>query len=291
MLDLGFSIPIGSAAFLGEQMATYEMLGLVDYAKSARRKHTKQGRAILKKYEHFTRRSPWQEFTAPGKEITERVHEAAFGLFHQSAVTANKDFLLGVMTKKEFQAGELSEERLAQIKLEMGRFRAIPGTKSLVGSTTAGGVAVMYKSWAIAIGRTLTKDFTTFVKDLKAKPVGEAFKTREFQELRRLVSTSAIVLIVLSTLGDDEDDRGFTGQLVRKLKREALTLMSGLDPTIWLSTPRAVTWVGQVAINLKRILLLEEYKTKPGLKGVEGLKKQFTPAPLRGLEAEKTTRR
>lgn len=90
MIDLGLSIPVGVAAFVGERVANFQLLGAKTFALGEKRAHTAEGKAILKKYEHFTRRSVWEEFTAPGKEVTERLVEGMFGLFHQATVSANK---------------------------------------------------------------------------------------------------------------------------------------------------------------------------------------------------------
>jgi len=286
MLDLGFSIPVGLGTFVGEQIVTFEMTGAKGYALATKRMATKQGKAILKQYEHFTGRSFWEEFTAPGKEVGERLMEGMFGLFHVSTVLANKQFLLASLTKNEYNSGEISPERLAEIRIEMGRFRALPGTKSLVGSTAAGGAAMQYKTWAVVIARTLTKDMTTLASDLKNKPTGEALTSREAKELYRAIGLTLAALIVWGA-GDDERDRSFMGTLMRKVRSESLTIIQSLSPDMWLSTPRLLGFISQLGKNLKTLILLEEYKTKPGLKGVGGLKRQLTPGSVRPLLEEK----
>lgn len=281
--DLGFNLFVGTASIVGEQVTNFEMLGVKKYTLGKTRRFTKKGQAILKKYEAFTGRSLWQEFTAPGKEITERVLEGAFGLFHQSAVVANGDFLLGMLTKEEFDSGELSDERLALLKIEMGRFRVVQGTKSLVGTTSAGGSGTQYKSWAIVIARTLSKDVKTLIADLKAKPPGEALTTREAREIYRMISLTSGMLIIFSLGAEEEDDGGFSSKLSQKVHRESLTLMQGVDPKLLLSTPRILIWLAKLGQNLQSLILLEEYDEKPGYKGAEGLKKQFTPVVIQNL--------
>lgn len=281
ILDLGFSPITGSAAFVGEQFATFEMLGAKGLAIGTARIKTAKGKAILAKYEHFVGRSAWEEFNLPGKEVGERLMDGMFGLFHASTVLANKQFLLASLSEQEYNSGEIDIERLAQMKLEMGRFRVVPGTKSLVGSTSIGGMFTQYKTWAVPIARTLIQDAGILASDLKNKPFREALTTREARELFRFVATSITILIVLGM--GDEKDKSFLGRLSYKLRSEALTLLSSLDPTLWTTVPRIWTFIGQLSKNLKELVLLEEYKTKPGLKGVEGLKKQFTPGALRGI--------
>lgn len=280
ILDLGLSLPIGVASFVGERVANFELLGAKGFALGEKRALTAEGKIILKKYEAFTGRSVWEEFTAPGKEVTERVVEGMFGFFHQATVSANKQFLLGSLTEEEFKNGTISEDRLAELRIEMGRWRVVPGGKSLIGSTSIGGAALQYKSWAVVMGRTTVKDLTMLLKDLKNKPIGEALTTKEAHELYRAISLIAAVLIV-SGAGDDEDDKSFTGQLVRRIRNESLSILSAISPEMWLATPRIMGFLTQLGKNLQSIIILEEYKTKPGLKGVGGLQRQLTPGAVR----------
>ena len=288
LLDLGLSLPVGVASFIGEQAANFTMLGEKGVVLGTKRGLTKKGKVILEKYEAFVGRSVWEEFTQPGKEIGERVMEGMFGLFHQATVTANKQFLLASLSKSEYDSSTISDERLAQLRIEMGRFRAIPGAKSLVGSTSPGGAAVQYKSWAVPIVRTVTKDLTTLASDLKNKPTGEALTTREARELFRAIRLSFVAVLVLGF--GDREDKTFVGQLTYKARREVLTVLQAISPDMWLSTPRMVGFATQLGKNLESLIMLEEYKTKPGLKGVGGIKRQFTPSVVRQLTPDEERR-
>ena len=291
MIDLGLSIPTGVAAFVGEQAANFEMLGTAAYVKGNKRISTKKGKAILKKYEAFIGRSAWEEFTAPGKQITERVSTGLFGLFHEASVLANKQFLLGSITPEEYNNGELSTERLAEMKIEMGRFRVVPGTKSLVGSTSAGSAMMQYKTWAAPIIRTLSKDLTTLAADIKNKPAGEALTTKEAREIYRFLGATFTVVMMGAIASSNDDDDSFTGQLLAKVYRESMTLLQSTDPTLWARAPRLSGFLFDLSRNLKSIATLEEYKTKPGLKGVSGLQRQLTPRAIKQFESKKEKRR
>ena len=293
LLDLGLNIPVGIASFVGEQVASMEMLGTKNYTKSTAMMQTKKGKAIIEKYRAFVGRSFWEDFNAPGRELPARFADLAFGLFHMSNVTANKQFLLGSLTEKEWNSGEISSERLAEIKLEMGRFRVVPGTGSLVGSTSLGDAATQYKKWAVPIMRTLATDAKALVKDLKNKGAGEALTSREAKELYRFVGLSSAVLITGAIMVGDDDDRdnSMIGKLKSRVYREALTLMQGVDPKLWLATPRMLVWLGKLGNNLHSLLVLETYKTKPGLKGAKGLKEQFSPSMIRGSGRDQSDRR
>lgn len=291
MLDLGLSIPTGVAAFVGEQAANFEMLGTAAYVRGNKRINTKKGKVIIKKYEAFIGRSAWEEFTAPGKQITERISTGLFGLFHEASVLANKQFLLGTITPEEYNSGELSAGRLAEIKIEMGRFRVVPGTKSLVGSTSAGSAMMQYKTWAAPIIRTLSKDLTTLATDIKNKPAGEALTTREAREIYRFLGATFTVIMMGAIASSHDDDDSFTGQLLAKVYRESMTLLQSTDPTLWARAPRLSGFLFDLSKNLKSIAILEEYKTKPGLKGVQKLQRQFTPRAIKQFQSKEKKRR
>ena len=291
LIDLGFNIPSGVAAFVGEQATNFGMLGISGYTKGNARIATKKGKAILKKYEAFIGRSSWENFTAPGKELTERIYDGLFGLFHEASVLANKQFLLGAITDDEYNKGELTSERLAILKVEMGRLRVVPGTKSMVGSTSAGSAMMQYKTWAAPIISTLTRDIKTLVNDLAKKKTGEALTTKEAREIYRVIGLTTTALIVGAMASAEDDDETFTGQVLKRVYRESMTLVQGVDPSLWLATPRLMGFMTQLGKNLKAIATLEEYKTKPGLVGVEGLQKQLTPRAFKQFDEPKKKER
>ena len=284
IVDLGFYVPAQIINFGGEQLTTMVPLGVKDYAKSIALMRTEKGKRILKKYEFFTERSLWEEFTAPGKVVTERFMAGMFGFLHISTVAANKQFLLASMTDEEYKNEELSPERLAILKLEMGRFRAIPGTNSLVGSTSVGNSAMQYKAWAVPPTRTLIKDAMTMADNLAKKKYGEALTSKEAREIYRIVGTSISLVMLISMAGadDEDDDNTFLSKMKKRAERELFTLTQGMNPVFWLSW-RTGSFLKQLATALTNIVTLEEYKTKEGYKGVGQLKKTLTPGAIRNL--------
>jgi len=275
LLDLGLNIPVGVASFVGEQTTNFAMMGTKAWAKGAARMNTTKGKLFLMKYKNFTGRSMWEEFTDPGKEITERLSTGIFGLFHTASVAANKQYLLGMITDEEYNSGKISDKRLAQLKIDMGRLRMVPGTSSLVGSTSLGSAGVQYKKWAVPILGQTVEDASKLIKDIKGRKKG-ALSTTEAKELYRIIGLTSTVLIALSMLsGDDDDD--FMGQIGSKTQRESLTLLQALDPKIWLSTPRTLKFLNDLGNNIHAVIKMEKYKTKEGYKGVEGLKRQLSP--------------
>lgn len=252
IIDLGFSLPLGVATQVGEQITNYIMLGAKDYAKGNVRMITHQGRKIIDKYENFVGKSVWDDLTQAGDDFSNKMMKSLFVMFAQASRTANEQFLLGNMTKEEFQSGEISPERLATLKNEMGRFRVTQGSKSVVGATSVGGIMTQYKTWAIPIMRTTYKDLTT----VKRKGI----KSREAQELFRIAVFTSAVIFMAAGAEDDEDDRSLLAQMKRKVIRESLTLIGALDPTMIAGEARVMNFTYDLASAIKQLITLEEYK-------------------------------
>jgi len=291
LLDLGLNIPVSIASVIGEQATGLQGLGFKKYALGTKRLQTKQGKKIVKENIAFVGKSVFAELAEPGKIVTERFMEGIFSLFRVATVTANKQYLLGSLTKREFESGKISSKRLAELKVDMGRWRKVTGAESLVGATGAGGAAIQYKTWAVPIISTTLRDLKVFAKDMKAKGINEALTSREAKELWRFFLIGSFVAIVGAIVAAEKDDRSFIGQLKAKAYRELNTLMQGIGPGLWLSVPRVMVFAKQLGANLQDILTLERYKTKRGLKGVEGLKRQLTPVVVKQFTREKKTKR
>jgi len=142
---------------------------------------------------------------------------------------------------------------------------------------------MQYKKWAVPIARTLIADAETLIGNIKA---GQPLDARAGRELMRFAYMSAAVFIVGAMAGADEDDRSVIGKAKGRMYREAMTLMQGIDPTLWLATPRTLTWLYQMAQAFKSMVLMETYKSgdKEGeLKGPDKLKRQFVPGVVRSV--------
>jgi len=297
LMDLGFNVGASTAASVGEQVMTYQALGKIKYAKAWKRRlwdtglkrlKNKNAKKILKQAEPFIGRNIWTELAEVDKGIGERFMQGMFGAFSQSSVEANKIFLLGNLTKEELQAGKVSPQRMARLKLEAGRWRDMgKDVQSVVGSTSIGAATTKYKGWAIPIARTTIKDLTDLGNKLQARDFKGAVTGREIQELYRAIEMSAILLVVGSAIRGEEDDDSFLGKLKARIYQESMTFLGGIDPTLFLSTPRLFSFTQKLASNLKTLVALEEYEkdTKWGregeLKGLRGIQRQFTPAVIR----------
>ena len=287
IMDLGLNIGVGAVTYIGENVTTYALLGKKAYAKGLARLLTKKGRAILKDNEAFIGRSAWKSLTDPTIDVGEKLMKGLFIQFNDAAVKANKIFLLGSLTKEEWQAGKISAERLASMRTTLGRLRVVEGAKSIIGSTSAGGMITQYKTWAVPIFRTLSQDLISLGKKIVGK--GQITK-QQVTELYSMLEIGAVGLLTGVYVIDNAKDDSLVGQLKKRVYNEFMTLYGALDPKTLTTVPRAVKLIEDLGKNISMIIKLEKYKTKPGLKGVEGLKKQFTPKAIRQFApVEETT--
>lgn len=297
LLDLGWSLTAGSAAAVGEQIANYIILGKVGTLKAAKRRiwdtgmkrmATKEGQSILKQAEPFIGRNIWTDIAEVDTSIIEKGLKTGYGLFGQSTVEANKMLVLGAATKAEMKAGKLSAERMAQLRIDAGRWRDMGDeVKSILGATSAGKTVNKYKGWAIPIFRTSAKNLKEIADMMRKGEIKDLAKSRQLHETIREIEVTAAALYVGSIVNSAIPDDSFLGKLKARVMRETLTILQGLDPRLFLSMPRLGTWMYQLADNIITLALMEEYKTdskygdKGDNKGWGALKRQFTPAFLR----------
>ena len=279
ILDLGFHPIIAPLSAIGEQLSTLQNLGTSDYKKGLIRLQTKQGKDIVNNdtYIEVINKKFWEQLSEPDKLFSDRFNTAAFGFFGLANRKANEVHLLGALTNEEFKTGVISAQRQAQIKIEINKYRIVEGMQSIIGTTSIARAALQYRSWAVP-------HLTSVLRNIE-----NINKKTSREELIRLVTISGTVLIIGALTSPDDDDKSFYAQIYRKALREALSLFGSLDPEFWFASPRVITWLQQLSKNIKMIITLEEYKEKKRkgqLKGVEGLKRQFTPAPIRILKSK-----
>lgn len=297
--DLGFNIYAGIAATVGEQVMTYQTLGKLKYIKAWKRRvwdtgisrlSHKNANKILTENKEFIGKDIWTELAEAGEGLSEKFTKVLFGMFSQSSVEANKLFLLGSITRAELSAGKLSAERLAKLKIEAGRWRDLGrDMKSVLGSTSVGATATKYKGWAVPIMRTNTNNLIKIGSKLKGGNFKEALSGKEVLELYRAIELSAILLMIGGYIISEEKDESFIGKLKARAYMEAKTFLGGIDPTLFLATPRLYNFIQDFASNLKKIILLEKYEQsgmwgeEGDLKGVSGMQRLLAPNVLQGF--------
>lgn len=289
LLDLAINIPLQIGSMGGAQTALYTVMGAKRQATGIKRLLTKEGQAFVKQFANYTGKTTWAEFVETSKGLPEKAYGLMFALFRDATVRANKIHLLGSLTDAEWKAGKISTERLAELRTEAGRFLPIEGAESILGSTAEGGLGTQYKKWAIPPLRTTIKNLGQISKMLAQKE--NPFKSREFWELLRIAQVGALVSLVAYAVGNDsekkESERTFTDKLINKTLRDSFSMISAIDPQTYTSVPRTLTFVTDLMGALSQLVRLEEYQTdgetfeKGDLKGVEKLRRTFTPAIIK----------
>jgi len=278
--DLAGNIPVSIASELGEQATTYQLLGKKNYLRGKIRQNTKQGRRIIEKYRNFIGKNPWKELVEPAKEIGEKMMEGTFVLFRDSSERANKTFLLGSLSQEEFNKGEISSERLASLKTELGRYRVVEDTASIIGATPEGRQYTQYKKWAIPNLTTTIKNLDNITIKLKDKNVSSETKKKSALELYRAIELTAFVLAIYGLIGGEDDD-SFVGKIKAKAYREAMTLVQALNPKTFLAVGRLASFIEDFGDALSLLITLERYKESEKLKGVEKMKRLFKPVVVK----------
>ncbi len=279
LLDLGLNIPVGLTVQVGEQVTSFVNLGAKQYARGLKRMQTEKGKQIIRDNEAFVGKSVWRELTDTANNIGDTFNKGMFFLFETATLNANKIHLLGAMTDAEWEAGKISQERVAQLRRDVGRFRHVSGATSIFGATAPGTILSKYKTWALPILNTILDDLNTTQAMLRRGQLKQTVDSREFQELFRAATFSTLLVFAVRGLIDD-DDKSFIGETVRKAYRESLTILGAIDPTV-LSSVRLMSFIGDLAASVKMIVTGEKYKTKPGYKGVAKLKRTVVPRALK----------
>ena len=283
--DLALNIPTGLASNVGAQLSSFIPLGPVKYSIGVARSVTPQGRRIVREYEFLIGETLKKQLTDVSKNLGEKAGALFYTLFSSANRRALSVFLLGEMTPEEFRAGEVSQARLAQLRLEMGRYHVIEGTTSVTGKTAAGAAVRQYKSWAIPIASTTVKNLQVLAKMAKEGDFKNAGKSREFKELFRTTFLTLMILLLGYNWYNNiknKKDRSFLDQLAYKAMNDALSLIGALDPSMWLTT-RAGKFYEDLAVNVSTIiasLSTGDRAANGDVKGVDNLISTIKPSVL-----------
>lgn len=276
LLDLGLSFPTQIAAFGGEQSMEYIMLGGKNYAKGIARSKTKKGRELAKKYQQFVGEPLWQELTDVSKNMNNKAATAMFAGFHESSRQANMIHLFGSMTDAEWKAGEISNDRLSQLQIDMNRYRAIGNTNSVTGATTYGKVINQYKSWAIPIAYTVSRNLKVLSADIQKNGI-RALKTREAQELLRSSIAASFAVAVAYATADWLEDT-WVGDVSRRVARDLMSIIAAMNPTLFIGEPRVVSFIGDLSTSLDAIITGDAWMISSREAGLKKFGRTVKPA-------------
>jgi len=305
--DLAGNIASNIVAPLGEQIMAFQGLGVKNYTLAWKRRMWdtgaknllhKNATKILKQAEPFIGRNIWTELSEIDKGLEYKFAKGVFGIFHQGTVEANKIFLLGSISKEELNSGTLTNERMAELRLEAGRWRDMGrDVKSIIGSTSIGATHTKYKGWAIPSARTTISNLASIKKSLQEGDAKTALTKKEAKELYRAFTTSLVIFAITYYVVTEDDDDTFVGKLKARIAREALTFMGSIDPRIFVSIPRLVTFIGDLTNNLFLVATMAEYQsdTKWGKEGenmgIAALKRQFSFVAYTQFNPPETTQK
>ena len=288
ILALGLNIPVGLTSQVGAQSVVYKGLGEKAYAKGLKRLSTSRGRKLAKKYEPIIGKSVSENFRQASSRFGDKAAAILYGLFSNADRNAKMAFLLGSMTKEEWNNKAIDLDRLAKIKRDMGKQMKIEGmgTSSIMGKTAGGSAYKQFKGWAIPLTSTTISQINKLVS--KKVPINSP----EGRELARSAILMATLIFITYSFMKEEDknkDRGFLEEIAFKAARDSLSIIGALDPTVYVSSPALLTFLYNIGSGLKQIATFET-TSKGNLKGVDTIKRTVTPTAIKKvLPKEKST--
>lgn len=293
IIDLGLNIPVGLASNFGAQGSTIIPLGARKYTIGVTRRFSKQGKSILAKHESMVGETFWHKMQDASKNIGDKTNEILFGLFSEADRNAKSVYLLGVLTPQEYKTGEISPERLAQIRNDMGKFHIMDNMESVVGKTAVGKIFTQYKKWAVPLIHTTINNLAVVTKTLKNKQ--NPLKTQEGKELLRSTILTAIVLLLGYKTYDElkkKKNKSFLENLAYKSMNDALSIMGALSPSLWTTSPRLIQWIGDLSTSLTNIAISLSTGSRTAEGKIEGstvLKSTVIPRAIRNITGKDST--
>lgn len=288
MIDLGWNFSTQIAAPIGENLMTLTMLKPQAYTLAQKRAFTTQGRVIAEKYKNFIGRTTWEEMTRAANDIGDKFMAGAFAIYRQTTRSTNKLFLLGKITDDEFKTGVISSQRLAQLQIEMSKYRQVRGMESILGRTTEAQAVKQYKAWAIPPLTATIENATELSKLIRQDGI-KALASDAGKELFYSIGIgSAIGLLIYSKYKELQEKKGgrtFIEDVVYKAMRDAVTIFGAFDPTMWTGI-RVADFLEDLAKATLDLIMLEEYKTTGELKAPKEFQRALTPAIIRRLALE-----
>lgn len=290
--DLGFNIITGLASAGGAEVSNFVGLTTKNYAKGISRALTSRGRILAVKYNGVVGERTFENVISASNDIGDTFQSGAFAILQDIAYRAKRQFFLGSLTNEEWKTGNVTTQRLAQIKLNMAKFHPLEDMKSVIGSTPEAQFVGMYKSWAVPFlmtARSNAKKTMQAFKDAEGL-TGKAavLKTEEARQLMKLTVGALGIYTFFHTIfeDDEKDDGTFTGKLKQRFLTDTASSLSAMNPTTWL-TIRPLEFMQELAEGMDLLIKLEEYKTsgngykKGDLKGVKKIESTLMPAAIR----------
>lgn len=291
--DLGFNLISGLANQVGDQLGNLTALSPGKVALGVYRMRTAKGQRIIEANRDFVGKSPWKDLSDTAGDIGSTFYKSLFLLLGTASVQANKQYLLASLTKEEWANGEISFERKAELLREMGEYRVVHGSRSIIGSTSAAKFFTKYLTWAIPVATTTIHNINEVQKMVREGDPATVIKSKEFNQLFRQAIISSFVLFSARAMMEElDDDDSFLGALARRSVSEALSLIAALDPRLFIGQ-RMLAFLKSLSIAVASIPIagyqyaidddeelektVEKFKRETGRIVIPSAIKQFIP--------------
>lgn len=289
LLDLGGNITTQMASGVGGEVFNLRGMTFLGWARGHKRALTRQGRLLGRTHAGVIGETPWDNLANAANDAGDVIRSGLFYLFGDLSYRSRRQMFLGLLSPEEFKTGSISAERLAQIKLYIGKFHAMPEFRSVVGSTSLLKAAGKYTEWATPMFQTAVRDLATLRTDLR-RVAGDESKLKALVESEGFRNTWKTILVGIGAFvagkiifSPDEDDDSFMGRLRRKAAREAGSVIQAASGGGLFFNVRMLGFVHDLSDAVLLLLLFERYETygpghKPGdLKFPGAFRRVLTP--------------
>jgi hypothetical protein len=187
-----------------------------------------------------------------------------------------KDIILGSMTPEEFAAGEMTTERLTEIKLAAGRWVDIEGMHSPMGNLNVFKMLTQFKRWLAPVTATSMEISRSLIKSLTGMGASEKLNAQQKMELLRLMELGIMVGTTMAVAGGvDKDDKSLLGRAKFYILRDLTSMFQGINLGFYVTVPVAMTLVVKISAALTMLPIL--IAKGEGRKGMRRLEKEVLP--------------
>lgn len=288
---LGINIVSQVANTGGALHANFSGLTTKAFFTGAGRVLSPQGRTLMKKYPGVIGNPPFEQLISAANDLGDTLTSGLFIIMQELMHEAKAQFFLGSLTAEEYMTGVVSTARQAEIKINMGRFHPLEGMESLVGASTEGKSATLFKTWAVPYLFTAGRNMTEIIKLLKTEGAGKAAASRQARELFKIfLGAIGVYIFWNEVFGTNPNDSSFVSNLKKRLSQDLASGISAIDPQTWGSFPM-LSFFNQFGMAIRNLVLLQAYTTsgsgyqKGDLKGVKQLETLLTPGFVKQFTA------
>ncbi len=286
---IALNVALQAMSPIGEATGEFMALGNRGIARARARRFTDNGQALLAKYHAWVGEGPVEQIH-PGSDVGDVALGVMYGAFKAMRKSVMKDILLGSVTPEELKTGVVSDARLAQIKLDAGRWIDVHGNKSIRGASVMGAQWTQFKSWVIPPTLSIAEDAMALKDRIVSGKKLTPEHVRDFVHLGQL----AVAAVLFRSFAQKEmEDDSFIGRAIHYARGEVLSMFSGPKSLVAMIAGGVLaTETAKLANNLVLLGTLEGYKTDTAthaqgdLKGWDALMKQFTPAAVKQFQSK-----